>query len=52
MFVAWAPFVRTTPSPVDVVRVVAIWKMKMAERFPWPFNVSVPDEIAREDVDL
>src|SRR4051812_92869 len=41
-----------TWRPEVVVRVEAIWKMKMAFESPWASRVRSPDEISSEEVDL
>ena len=40
---AWAPFMRVIVLPVEVIRVDAAWKMKIAFPSPCPSRVNIPE---------
>ena len=52
MLAGLAPFIRIIPRPDEVVREVPIWKMKTAFGLPWASRVRLPEDIAKEEVDL
>lgn len=49
---AKAPPLKITLRPDVVVRVVAIWMIKIAAELPFASNVRSPDEMASDEVDL